>query len=145
MLALKLPTAPKLRGIRPTKLLATTLPTNKTIIVRDPEIVVYPPFNSTWEVWLNDWLLRRDPYWTPQVWFGQPYAFGSTRADWAHYGKQIALYLDSPVHALRGRTQQDTLQREIVGSQGWRVVAWWANSLQHLRESIARWYARDIE
>jgi len=111
--------------------------------VRDPLPILVPPFNSAWEVWLNSFLLKQNPYWQAQVQFGQLGKEGATRPDWLNQMLGIALYLDTPVHHFRHLESKDAYVRASLRPQ-YRVVVWDVPDFEYMKRNAAEWYRRVI-
>lgn len=140
-----LPTLPRLGGIgRKPKLQPLTLPRR---LRTEQEVlpIVRPPFNSSWEVWMNDFLLRQNPYWQSQTQFGRLGTAGATRPDFLNDMLKVAFYLDGPVHLFRNLGNKDEYVRASVRSQGYKIVAWNVPTFDYMVKNAQQWYRNNIE
>lgn len=145
MRAQPLPRLPKLGGTgRRQPSLNLKLPrglrTEKEVL---PAVV--PPFNSTWEVALNDFLLKQNPYWVAQSQFGRVGVSGATRPDWINDMLHVAFYLETPIHHVFNLENKDAYVRATVRALGYKVVEWYVPSFDYMMKNMHLFYRNQIE
>lgn len=157
---LTLPSLPKAAGKLPklAKLImvhtAARLP-NKTpgeLLIADvpfsQKYAVYAPFNSTWEVYVWEWLNasgnQKMHQWETQTTFGLKGGRGSTRVDFLSRILRIAWYLDGAYwHTDNAKQGYDVILRAQVAARGYRVVSWIVSSDKQLEMDLPQFY-RDM-
>lgn len=108
----------------------------------------YPPFNSSYEVYIWDWLNesgnQKIHLWETQVTFGGRRQRGSTRVDFLSRVLRIAWYPDGAYwHIGNAKEAQDVILRAQVAARGFRVVQWVIESETQLVQDLPQFY-RDM-
>lgn len=137
----RLPTLGRMGAARKTKLPDTISKLVK--VIAEPMPALVHPFNSVWEVWLNDFLLKQNPYWEAQIQFGQLGQAGATRPDWLNEMLGIALYLDTPIHHFRHLEAKDEFVRASLRPK-YKVVVWDVPTYEYMKKNAGAWYRRAI-
>lgn len=101
--------------------------------------------NSSWEVWMHDFLLKQNPYWIAQVQFGMLGVSGATRPDWINDMLGVAFYLDTPVHIFRRLQNKDQYVRASVRSLHYKVVEWYVPTFDYMVRNASNFYRNQIE
>lgn len=140
-----LPTLPRLGGTgrrspRVPLKLPSGLKTDKEVLP-----IVRPPFNSSWEVWFDAFLLKQNPYWTAQIQFGRLGVSGASRPDWLNEMLKVAFYLDTPVHVFRGLGPKDEYVRATVRAAGYKIVTWYVPTFDYMVKNAHLFYRNQIE
>jgi very-short-patch-repair endonuclease len=132
------PYAPRLSGIGFESGLFKT--TEATL---EERYAVVPPFGSTYEVAVWEYISKQNPYWVPQQQVGRYGTRGSTSIDFYNNMLQIALQVDGAyIHS--HRTAADTYINEQLRARGMKVVRWTFYSLEDVVNRRAQLYLRDI-
>lgn len=107
---------------------------------------VYPPFNSSYEVYIWEWLNKTGKQsvhqWQTQITFGGKRQRGSTRVDFLSYVLMIAWYPDGAHwHVGNVKEGQDVILRAQVAARGFRVVQWILESDRQLVSELPKFYS----
>ena len=115
----------------------------------DEKYAPYPPFNSSYEVYIWEWLNERGYQkahrWQLQITYGGKGSKGSTRVDFLSPILMIAWYPDGAVwHSGETKTAKDTLLRAQVSADGYRVVQWLISSSEQLVRELPDFYSQMV-
>ena len=143
-----LPKLPKLKRVRAEPVRRVSRSANE-IVLKDPPLEEqykpYPPFNSSWEVYIWNFLRRQHPNWEVQQTFGGYRMKGSTRVDFLNRVLGIAFYPDGTYwHAGERRETRDLVNRAQLPGRGFRVVQWLISDFDQVVRELPTFYRRMV-
>lgn len=114
-------------------------------IAPEEQYAVYPPFNSTGEVYVWSFIRGKNPYWRLQVPIGDQRIAGSSRVDFLNDQLRIALYPEGAYfHWGTAQQAKDALKYALVKARGYRIVLFYYRDIQDAIDRFPEFYRDNI-